>query len=137
MPTATRPAPAGATAERTRILDLSLYLRFILALAAVLALIAGAAWLVRRFGLFGVSPGRRPDQRRLAINAVQPLDARRRLVLVRRDGVEHLLLIGGANDLLIESGIAAPKPAASLPPASLPATDPGARNPAPPASNQP
>lgn len=108
---AARPAPAGATVDKAGKLDLTLYLRFILALAAVLALIAGAAWLVRRFGLFGVNPGRRPDQRRLAINAVQPLDARRRLVLVRRDGIEHLLLVGGANDLLIETGIAAPRPA--------------------------
>lgn len=113
-------------------MDLSLYLRFILALAAVLALIAGAAWLVRRFGLFGVNPGRRPDQRRLAINAVQPLDARRRLVLVRRDGVEHLLLVGGANDLVIETGIAPPKPVGSRP-----ASDAGASAPAPAASNQP
>jgi flagellar protein FliO/FliZ len=91
-------------------LDLSLYLRFVLALAAVLAMIGGAAYLVRRLGLFGAGPGRRSGERRLLVSAAQPLDNRRRLVLVRRDGVEHLLLIGGPNDLVVETGIQ-PRPA--------------------------
>ena len=104
-------------------MDLSLYLRFMLALAAVLAMIGAAAWLVRRFGLFGAGPGRRSGERRLSVSAVQPLDNRRRLVLVRRDGVEHLLLLGGPNDVVVETGIApaatAPAPApVALPPAS-------------------
>jgi flagellar protein FliO/FliZ len=104
-------------------LDLSLYLRFLLALAAVLAMIGAAAWLVRRFGLFGTGPGRRSGDRRLSVSAVQPLDNRRRLVLVRRDGVEHLLLLGGPSDIVVETGIAPPaRPAAppALPPASVP-----------------
>lgn len=91
-------------------MDLSLYLRFVLALIAVLAMIGGAAYLVRRFGLFGTGSGRRSGERRLSIGAVQPLDNRRRLVLVRRDGVEHLLLIGGPNDLVVETSIQ-PRPA--------------------------
>ncbi len=33
------------------------------------------------------------------------LDGGRKLVLVRRDGVEHLILIGGPMDLVVESGI--------------------------------
>jgi hypothetical protein len=35
------------------------------------------------------------------------IDAKRRLVLVRRDEVEHLLLIGGGTDLVIEHAISA------------------------------
>jgi hypothetical protein len=33
------------------------------------------------------------------------VDARRRLVLVQRDNVEHLLLIGGPTDVVIEPNI--------------------------------
>lgn len=42
---------------------------------------------------------------RLGISEYHEIDKMRRLVLVRRDGVEHLLMIGGAQDLVIESGI--------------------------------
>ena len=38
------------------------------------------------------------------INAAS-VDGRRRLVLVRRDNVEHLLLIGGPTDAVIEPNI--------------------------------
>ena len=42
---------------------------------------------------------------RLGINEYHELDKTRRLVLVRRDGMEHLLLIGGPQDVVIETGI--------------------------------
>jgi flagellar protein FliO/FliZ len=35
------------------------------------------------------------------------VDAKRRLVLVRRDDREHLLLLGATQDVVVESGIAA------------------------------
>ncbi len=44
-------------------------------------------------------------ERRLAILETLPLDSRRRLVLIRRDGKQHLLLIGGQTDMMIEQGI--------------------------------
>lgn len=44
---------------------------------------------------------------RLGINEFCEIDETRRLVLVRRDNVEHLVLIGGPQDLVIESGIGA------------------------------
>lgn len=87
-------------------MELSDYLRFLLALALVVGLILGLAMLVRRFGGGGLNARRR--SRRLGVVEATVVDPRRRLVLVRRDGVEHLLLIGGANDLLIERGIPAP-----------------------------
>jgi hypothetical protein len=43
---------------------------------------------------------------RLGISEYHEIDKDRRLVLVRRDGVEHLLLIGGAQDLVVETNIA-------------------------------
>ena len=42
---------------------------------------------------------------RLGISEYHELDKMRRLVLVRRDDVEHLVLIGGPQDVVIESGI--------------------------------
>lgn len=45
---------------------------------------------------------------RLGISEYYEIDKSRRLVLVRRDDQEHLLLIGGAQDLVIESEIGSP-----------------------------
>ncbi len=42
---------------------------------------------------------------RLAISEYHEIDETRRLVLIRRDETEHLLLIGGAQDIVVESGI--------------------------------
>jgi flagellar protein FliO/FliZ len=84
-------------------MDLDIYLRSFLAFAVVVALIGAAAWVGRRFGPAGALPrGRR--QRRLAILEVLPLDNRRRLILVRRDDTEHLVLVGGASDIIVERG---------------------------------
>ncbi len=81
------------------------YWRFVLALAFVILLILACAWVARRLGLGGrlVATGGR---RRLAILEVLPLDGKRRLVLLKRDGAEHLVLLGLHNDLLIERGSA-------------------------------
>jgi flagellar protein FliO/FliZ len=79
------------------------YLRFILALLLVLGLLALAAFLLRRSGL-GPKMSR---SRRLAALESLPLDPRHRLVLVRRDDVEHLLLLGPQGDLVVEGNIKA------------------------------
>src|SRR5258707_1835802 len=79
---------------------------FILAFVAVLALIGVAAWLVRRFAgnRLGANTnrGRMP---RLAVIDAAAVDGRRRLVLVRRDNIEHLLMIGGPTDIVVEPNI--------------------------------
>ena len=77
------------------------YWRFLLALAFVVALIGVCAWLARRLGLAGrlATTG---GKRRLAIVEVLPLDGKRRLVLIKRDEVEHLVLLGHQSDLVIE-----------------------------------
>ena len=81
------------------------YWRFLLALAFVVLLIFACAYIARRLGLGGrlVASG---GKRRLAVLEVLPLDGKRRLVLLKRDGVEHLLLLGLQNDLVIERGSA-------------------------------
>ena len=79
---------------------------FLFSFIAVLALIGLAAWLVRRFGgnRLGANTnrGRMP---RLAVIDAAAVDGRRRLVLVRRDNVEHLLMIGGPTDIVVEPNI--------------------------------
>src|SRR5438309_7349550 len=81
-------------------------LTFFFAFVAVLALIGVAAWLVRRFAGSrlgnNTNRGRMP---RLAVIDAAAVDGRRRLVLVRRDNVEHLLMIGGPTDIVVEPNI--------------------------------
>ena len=80
------------------------YIQALVALVAVLALIALVAWGARRMGLAGVRAGARRDKR-LSITEVLPVDSRRRLVLIKRDAVEHLILIGGTEDVVVERAI--------------------------------
>jgi flagellar protein FliO/FliZ len=106
---------------------------FIVAFIVVLALIGVAAWLVRRFATSRLGAntqrGRMP---RLAVIDAAAVDGRRRLVLVRRDNVEHLLMIGGPTDIVVEPNIvrAAPgrdqlpqRPNAAEPPRLAPMPD--------------
>lgn len=65
------------------------------ALAGVLLLLWLAARAMRRTGLAGRAG------RRLAVQEVLAVDARRRLLLVRCDGREMLLLTGGAEDSML------------------------------------
>lgn len=75
----------------------------------LLVVLVVAVWLVRmlRPSLnVGGSHSRGGRPQRLAITDAFSLDREgRKLVIVRRDNVEHLLLIGGPNDVLVESTI--------------------------------
>jgi flagellar protein FliO/FliZ len=87
--------------------ELGLPARAIVALGLVLALIMLTVWLMRRFGNGGIASGAsgRNRQQRLSVLDSAPVDARRRLVLIRRDNLEHLLLIGGPTDVVVEANI--------------------------------
>ncbi|MGI9501023.1 MAG: flagellar biosynthetic protein FliO [Geminicoccaceae bacterium] len=82
------------------------YLRFLVALIAVLGLIGIFAWLARRFRLGGLA-GSGVKSGRLQVVETLPLDGRQRLLLIRRDDREHLLLIGPERSTVIENGIEA------------------------------
>jgi len=69
--------------------------------AAVLILLVFRLAFGRRLRI----PGGRARQMRLGIVDAFDLDRQRQLVIVRRDNVEHLVMIGGPNDILIESQI--------------------------------
>lgn len=89
-------------------MDMAVYLRFVLSLCLVLGLILGATWLMRKFGpvgMGGTGGGKRGSgKRRLKVLEALQIDPKHRLVLVRRDDREHLLLLG-AQALVVEMGI--------------------------------
>ncbi|WP_425418154.1 hypothetical protein [Oricola indica] len=80
-------------------------LYFLGALAVLILLWVAWFWTRRVAGGVFVEGGRnrRP---RLGIVDATAVDNQRRIVLVRRDDVEHLVMIGGENDLVIETNIA-------------------------------
>lgn len=87
----------------------ALLVQFVITAVVVLGLVAVVYWLVRRYsaaGLGRIGRGRVP---RLAIIDAMSVDGRRKLVLVRRDNVEHLLLIGGPSDVVVEQTVQRPR----------------------------
>lgn len=94
-------------------MSIGTYLNFVLSLVFVLGLIGLAAWAYRRFAGIGPMGRRLGGATRLGIVEVRGLDARHKLVLVRRDGVEHLLVLGPGGQTVVETGITPPAPAAS------------------------
>ncbi|MGY5804613.1 flagellar biosynthetic protein FliO [Rhizobium sp. LEGMi12c] len=82
--------------------------RFFLAAGGVgiaLLVLIGILWIMRNRAPSPFVRGGKNRQPRLQVLDAAAVDARRRLVLVRRDGIEHLIMIGGPTDIVIESGI--------------------------------
>ncbi len=82
----------------------------------VLALVAAGVgfYLYQRKGSGDTAGLFSPRSRRLAYVERTALEGGRKLLLVRRDDVEHLILIGGPIDLVVESGICPPAVASSF-----------------------
>lgn len=83
--------------------------QYVIAFAIILALVALFGVVLRkltgsRLMISGQDRGR-SRQPRLGVVDIYDLDRQRQLVLLRRDNVEHLLLIGGLNDVVIETNI--------------------------------
>ena len=103
--------------------EMPLWLRFIITLLFVLALFGGFAWLLRRFGAerLGLgTTGGRGRQVRLAVIEDVEISGRRRLILIRRDNIEHLLMIGGPTDVVVEPNIVRAAAAREASPAQRP-----------------
>lgn len=84
----------------------STIIQFVFALGFVIALLALFAYGAKRLGFIArVTVDKKGDEKRLDIVEIRPVDAKRRLVLIRRDDTEHLIMIGTDHDLLIEKGI--------------------------------
>lgn len=83
--------------------------KFVVAVVVVLLgllCLALVLWIVRGRPSSPFIRGGRNRTPRLAVLDAAAIDTRRRLVLVRRDDVEHLVMIGGPTDIVIESRIA-------------------------------
>ena len=93
--------------------------KFIVAAVVVLLgllCLALVLWIVRGRPSSPFIRGGRNRLPRLAVLDAAAIDTRRRLVLVRRDDVEHLIMIGGPTDVVIESRIvSAPAESAASP----------------------
>jgi flagellar protein FliO/FliZ len=86
--------------------EMPFVVKFFLAFLLVLGLIGVGAWALRRFGTGQLGGGStRGRQHRLSVLEWAKVDNRRFLCLVRRDNVEHLLMIGGPTDVVVEANI--------------------------------
>lgn len=89
----------------------ALAVQFVIALIVVIVLFAIIAAFARRRNKHAGPAQKRGRQPRLAVMDMAVVDDRRKLLLIRRDNVEHLMMIGGSSDLVIESAIVRNRPA--------------------------
>lgn len=98
----------------------------ILALGIVLVLIVLGLWVLKLF--FRASTNLSQRNRRVSVVDSVSIDSRRQLIIVRRDNVEHLILTGGPQDLVVETGIAVDRQGVPLRRPMLPQSMPLAAN---------
>lgn len=96
-------------------------------------------WLFRKIFSSTSSRHSKGRQPRLSVTDAAVVDDKRRLVLVRRDNVEHLVMIGGPGDIVIETNIVRAAPVETVPQRTASVTVPAtqAAPPAPVATHQP
>ncbi|MDR3424480.1 MAG: flagellar biosynthetic protein FliO [Alphaproteobacteria bacterium] len=82
------------------------WLRVFVAFSVVLGLMAGLGFVLKYISLRGFSlPTKQARLRRLQIVENLAVDTKRRFVIVRCDGREHLLLLGGEGDIVVEANL--------------------------------
>lgn len=84
-------------------MDLVNIARFMLSFVVVIGLLGGLAWVLRRYGTGRITAA--AGKGRLGVVEVAIVDAKRRLVLLRRDNVEHLILLSPTAETVVEAGI--------------------------------
>lgn len=80
--------------------------RYVSALILVMSLLGFAALAARKYGLPGIAKG--TLQKRLSVVETLMVGPRHKLYLFKRDGVEHLVLMGPQGASVIENGIVPP-----------------------------
>jgi flagellar protein FliO/FliZ len=87
------------------------FLNFFLALVVVLGLIGVLSWAGRRFGMEMPFLSRhKGGPRRISVIESTSVDGKHRLVLVKRDQVEHLLMLDPTGAVVVESNIVKGQP---------------------------
>jgi flagellar protein FliO/FliZ len=99
------------------------------ALGAVVVMIVIGLWLLKLLTKAGERLGG-ANQKRLQVVDSATVDGKRKVMIIRRDNVEHVIMTGGPQDLVIESGIAVPEPQPMRRPAPRPAAAPKPSEPA-------
>jgi flagellar protein FliO/FliZ len=79
------------------------------ALGIVLVLIVIGLWLLKLVSSAGQRLSRL-NEKRLQVLETATVDGKRKVMIIRRDNVEHVIMTGGPQDLVIETGIAVPEP---------------------------
>jgi len=86
------------------IVEPSQIIKLVMALMFVVALMTGLAHVLKRFGLSNSGTLSGKDARLKIVDTIH-LDARRKMMLVQRDDVQHLVIIGTASETVVETGI--------------------------------
>ncbi len=89
-------------------MDMVSYTRFFIAFIFVIGLMFGLSWLARRFMPGAIPLTEATRHKRLKLIEILPVDGKRRLVLLKRDNVEHLILLGQGRETIIENNISSP-----------------------------
>ncbi|WP_085904348.1 FliO/MopB family protein [Kiloniella majae] len=84
-------------------MDYGNYFQFFLSLIFIIGLIFAFSLIAKKLGLGNGPAITGNKQKRLKIKEVRPLDAKRKVVIVQCDNKEHIILVGGTNDLLIDT----------------------------------
>jgi len=79
------------------------YIRFAVAFIFVLSLMVSIGWLVRKFN--SKKQGFSGKDKRLAIIEQKIIDPRNKMVLIRRDNKEHLVIMSQNGNIIVETGI--------------------------------
>lgn len=95
-------------------------IRFVIASLTVLALLGGLAWALKYMASRGWCASPRLQNKRLKVVESLALDTRRRLVVVKCDDAEHLLLLSPQNDSVVAANIRLPLPPSPTAPAKSP-----------------
>jgi hypothetical protein len=72
---------------------------------AIFLLVIIIGWIFRKLSGSAAKKAMRSRVPRLSITDTTKIDEKRWLVMVRRDNIEHLILIGGSNDVVVETNI--------------------------------
>jgi flagellar protein FliO/FliZ len=80
-------------------------LRVVFGFVAVLAMIGLTALAAKKAGLASIAGGI-GGKRRLAVREMLPLDARRRLAIVKCDDTEYLIILGVSGETIVDKSLA-------------------------------
>lgn len=91
-------------------MDMLDFARYFAGLVLVLGLLAGFAYLLRRGMMQGLFPGMPGSQshRRMSVKESLLLDPRRRVLIIKVDDTEHIVLLGASGEQILDTKPALP-----------------------------